>query len=102
MKARANRYSISLAPTGRARCRECKGPVQRGAVRVVTHATVRPGRGTCFVRHAACVRAAFAKAVLTACKGDVECVSKVGGVSVEDVSRVRESIARLGGHESTL
>lgn len=66
--------------------------VQRGEVRVVTHATIRPGRGTCFVRHAACVSAAFAKAVMLACAGDVERVLKVGRVDDGDAARVRESI----------
>ena len=96
MKARPNRYSVSLAPTGRARCRGCKGLVERGEVRVVTHATIKPGRGTCFVRHAACVSVVFARAVMAACEGDVDRVCKVGDVRESDVARVRESIARLG------
>ena len=40
MKAQANRYSLSVAPTGRARCRACKGLVARGEVRLVTLAVV--------------------------------------------------------------
>ena len=62
MRAQANRYSISLAPTGRARCRACKRLVARGAVRLVTLAVVseRPRRVTTFVRHGTCVNAAFA------------------------------------------
>ena len=91
MKARPNRYSISLAPTGRARCRACKGLVARGEVRIVTHATVKPGRGTCFVRHATCVDAAFAAAVL-AVHGDGGRVAVARDVSAEAVEAVRAAL----------
>ena len=59
MKARPPSYSISVALTGRARCRVCKGRVGR------------PGRTTRFVRHVTCIDAAFAAAML-AMHGTVE------------------------------
>jgi len=65
-KARAGRYSISLAPTGRARCRVGTGLVGRGQV---------PGgdarNGTAWAwdvlrKDAECMKARFAAAVLAA------------------------------------
>ena len=94
MRAQANRYSISLAPTGRARCRACKGLVAQGAVRLVTLAVVseRPRRVTTFVRHGTCVNAAFAAHVLKANDGDAEKVSVVGSVSADAVESVRAAL----------
>jgi hypothetical protein len=65
-KARPHRYSVSPAPTNRARCQRCKQLVKRGAMRLVIHAFVRPNRGTQFVRHlnAACVGPALAEDVM--------------------------------------
>jgi hypothetical protein len=96
MKAQPNRYSISVAPTGRARCRACKGLVARGGLRIVTLAVVceRPRRVTKFVRHADCVDAAFARLVLRA-HGKVENVLAVGAVDVETVCGVREKLQAL-------
>ena len=83
MKAQPNRYSISVAPTGRARCRACKGLVACGAVRLVTLAVVseRPRRVTKFVRHGTCVSKELAKLVLQAHGGDVDKVPVVGEVA---------------------
>eukprot|EP00966_Prymnesium_polylepis_P244244 5648468-Prymnesium_polylepis.1 len=53
-KTRPNTYSLGLAPTSRAKCRACKRVIGKGEARVVTHAPVCPGRGTCFVRHLDC------------------------------------------------
>ena len=96
MKAQPNRYSISAAPTGRARCRVCKGLVARGGVRIVTLAVVcdRPRRVTKFVRHADCVDAAFARLVLRA-HGKAENVLAVGAVDVKTVCGVRENLQAL-------
>ena len=96
MRAQANRYSISLAPTGRARCRKCKGLVARGAARIVTLAVVceRPRRVTNFVRHASCVDAAFAALVLEANGGDEDKVPVVGVLSNEEVESVRAVLCR--------
>lgn len=91
MKARPPTYSISLAPTGRARCRVCKGRVERGEVRVVTHAPVRPNRTTRFVRHVTCVDAAFAAAML-AIHGTVERIPVAADVGAR-VADARSAIA---------
>ena len=96
MKAQPNRYSISVAPTGRARCRACKGFVARGGLRIVTLAVVceRPRRVTKFVRHAECADAAFARMVLRA-HGKVEDVPLVGAVDIEVVDKVRKNLRGL-------
>ena len=98
MKAQPNRYSISVAPhvapTGRARCRACKGLVACGAVRLVTLAVVseRPRRVTKFVRHGTCVSKELAKLVLQAHGGDVDKVPVVGEVGGEELERVRAAL----------
>ena len=94
MKAQPNRYSISVAPTGRARCRACKGLVARGGLRIVTLAVVceRPRRVTKFVRHAECADAAFARMVLRAHGKDVPLV---GAVDIEVVDKVRKNLGGL-------
>ena len=95
MKAHANRYSISAAPTSRARCRACKGVVAKGATRIVTLAVVceRPRRVTTFVRHAECADVAFAAHVRRAHGHDVPVV---GGVDSEVADMVRANLWRLG------
>ena len=96
MKAQPNRYSISVAPTGRARCRACKGLVARGGVRIVTLAVVceRPRRVTKFVRHVECADAAFVRMVLRV-HGKVEDVPLVGAVDTEIVDEVRKNLRGL-------
>ena len=47
---RPSTYRISLAPTGRARCRKCKKAIQKGAVRLEICVFVRPGRYTLLLR----------------------------------------------------
>ena len=98
MKAQPNRYSISVAPTGRARCRACKGLVACGAVRLVTLAVVseRPRRVTKFVRHGTCVSAAQAALVLEAHGGEADQVPVVGNVPEDDVNRVRAVLREMG------
>ena len=91
MKARPPTHSISLAPTRRARCRKCKGRVERGEARVVTHAPVRPNRTTHFVRHVMCVDAAFAAAML-AIHGTVERIPVASDVGTR-AAEVRAAIA---------
>ena len=65
-KTKPNTYSLGLAPSSRAKCRGCKGMVQKGDVRVVTHAFVRPNRATYFVRHVRCATAACVAGMLKA------------------------------------
>ena len=50
-KAQPSRFVVSVAPTDRARCRRCRQPIQRGALRVVESAFVRPGRRTMLCMH---------------------------------------------------
>ena len=97
MKARPNRYSLSVAPTGRARCRVCKQVVGRGEMRLVTLAVVceRPKRLTKFVRHLSCVDSALAKSVLGASGGNVESVPVVGSVDSDRLERVKGELRRL-------
>ena len=61
---RPSTYRISLAPTGRARCRKCKQAIRKGGVRLEIGAFVRPGRYTLLVRCASCIDSAISKAIL--------------------------------------
>ena len=63
-RQRPSTYTISAAPTGRARCRRCRRRIEKGATRVEIRAFVRPGRRTLLLRCADCVDARFAAAVL--------------------------------------
>ena len=58
-KTRPSTYSIGHAPTSRATCRLCKRGVDKGEVRILTHAFVRPGRSHDFVCHMACATSAL-------------------------------------------
>ena len=64
-KTQPSTYSIGLAPTNRARCRLCKQRVDKGDVRIVTCAFVRPGRRHDFVSHARCATPALVRAILS-------------------------------------
>ena len=44
-KTKPHRYTIGPAPTSRARCRRCRRPIERGALRLAIHAFVRPKTG---------------------------------------------------------
>ena len=67
-KTQPHRYTIGLAPTSRARCRGCRRGIDKGALRLVIHAFVRPNRGTVFMRHLTpeCVGPALAADVVRA------------------------------------
>ena len=72
--------------------------MERGELRVVAHAPVRPGRTTCFVRHVTCVDAAFAAAML-AIHGTVERIpaaAGVGGARAADARTVIAARATVG------
>ena len=88
-------HTIDIAPTGRARCRKCKGIVGKGSVRIASTVFVRPGRSTVLVRHAECVDPAFARGVL-AVYGRAERVLAGEGVGDADADRVRELIDARG------
>ena len=67
-KTQPHRYTISLAPTSRARCRGCRQSIDKGTLRLAIHAFVRPNRGTTFTRHLTpeCVGTALAADVMRA------------------------------------
>lgn len=93
-KTRPSRFELSVAPTSRARCRGCKRMVQKGETRLVTHAFVRPGRGTCFVRHVRCVTVALLREVLAA-HGSVEHVPVGAGMDTALADEAREELRTL-------
>ena len=86
--ARPTVYKLSVAPTGRARCRVCKGLVGKCELRLEACAFVMPGRRTMFVTHAACVTTAQARDILSV-YGCVERVPSGGGASPERVEEAR-------------
>ena len=93
-KTKPNAYSLDLAPSARARCRGCKQVIGKGEVRVVTHAFVRPNRGTYFVRHAECATSVFMTAVLKA-HGSVECVPVSEDIDGNTVVSTRALLNKL-------
>lgn len=93
-KARPSRFVLSVAPTSRARCRGCKRAVVKGEMRLVTHAFVKPGRGTCFVRHLRCVSAALMREVL-AVHGSIERVPVGVGMDGARADEAREELRHL-------
>ena len=66
-KERRSTYRISVAPTGRGRCRRCRKPIPKGATRLEVNAFVRPGRYTLLLRctETGCVNAHLAVAILS-------------------------------------
>jgi hypothetical protein len=87
-------FSLDVAPTSRARCRGCKRMIEKGELRLVTHAFVRPGRGTRFVRHAQCVTEALAREVVSVHRS-VECVPVCRGVDALCLQEARTRIERM-------
>ena len=90
-KARKSLYTISIAPTGRARCRRCKRLVGKGELRIKIMAFVRPSRATTLVRCRACLDAAFARAVLSS-HGTVARVPVEASVAAADAAAVRAEL----------
>ena len=84
-------YKLSLAPTGRARCRVCKQLVGKGELRLETCAFVMPGRRTVFATHATCVTVAQARDVMSIYR----CVDRVPIGAGADTMRVKEAQSRL-------
>ena len=93
-KTKPNTYSLDMAPSSRARCRGCKQVIGKGEVRVVTHAFVRPNRGTYFVRHVDCATSVFMAAVLKA-HGSIECVPVCGDLDGDQVVSARALLQKL-------
>ena len=99
MKARDNKFSISRAPSSRARCRVCKGLIDKGDLRIMTLASVSswpmPRRSVSLARHAHCITKSFANAVLKV-HGIVENVPVLGDVSRAEVARVKDAFTLTG------
>ena len=93
-KTQPSVYKLSVAPTGRAKCRVCKQSVGKGELRLETCAFVMPGRRTVFVTHAACVTAAQARDVVHV-YGSVGRVPVGVGLDMERVSEAQSRIASL-------
>ena len=93
LKQQPSTYKISVAPTGRARCRgRCRQLIPKGAVRLETCAFVRPGRATVFVRCVKCVDQATAVAILRVYRS-AERVPVDAAVSWSDALRVRSQLS---------
>ena len=93
-KTRPNTYSLGLAPSSRAKCRACKKVVEKGEARIVTHAFVRPGRGTYFVRHARCLTARFVASILSV-HGSIERVPVDASMDAETATATRALLEQL-------
>ena len=92
-KTRPSTFRLSLAPTGRAKCRGCKRVVSVGEMRLETLAFVRPDRFTTFIRHLECVNTALANTVV-ATHGTVEHVPvDTTRADTECVCRMRACLA---------
>jgi hypothetical protein len=65
--------------------------VQKGEVRVVTHAFVRLNRATYFVRHVRCVTAACVASMLKA-HGSVDSVSVDSSMDAETLASIRAQL----------
>ena len=65
-RAAGNRLVRFVFQRHRARCRGCKGVIERGELRLVTRAFVRPGRSRNFARHVGCVSVELLRAVIAA------------------------------------
>ena len=93
-KQRPSTYCISKAPTNRARCRACKGLVEKGQLRITITAFVRPGRSTQLVRCAKCIDERFA-AVVLAVYGTAARVPVDVDVDAADAVVVRQDLERV-------
>lgn len=93
-KTRPNTYSLGLAPSSRAKCRACKRAVGKGEVRVVTHAFIRPGRCTYFVRHASCATVAFVASMLRS-HSSIERVPVDSSMDAETATAARALLGEL-------
>ena len=93
-KTRPSTYSIGHAPTSRARCRLCKQGVNKGEIRIVTHAFVRPGRSHDFVCHASCATPALVRAMVSI-HGSVQRVPVASGIETEAYEGVCVRLERV-------
>ena len=92
-KAQPSTQRLSVAPTGRAKCRVCKGLVAKGELRLETCAFVMPGRRTVLVTHALCVTAAQVRDMLSVYRS----VERLPVEAGADAERVNEARSRMMG-----
>ena len=98
-KTRPSSYLVDMAPTGRAHCRKCKRRVEKGEVRIVIRAFVRPSRTTSLVRCERCIDWPLVRVILSV-YGHTARVPVDSRVSVEDASRLRARLRSEGdGHK---
>ena len=66
-KQKQSTYRLSVAPSGRARCRRCRTVIAKGETRLEVSAFVRPGRYSLLLRCTApaCIDAPLAAAILS-------------------------------------
>jgi len=86
-RTRPSTWRLTVAPTGRAKCRVCKHLVTKGALRLEERAFVKVGRWTTFVYHTKCAKPVHAHAIARM-YGSVERLpvgEGVGGVGAEAV-----------------
>ena len=69
-KQNKSTYRISVAPSGRARCRRCRAVIAKGETRLEVCAFVKPGRYTLLLRCTApsCIDARLSAAILSVYK----------------------------------
>ena len=69
-KQKQSTYRLSVAPSGRARCRRCRAVIAKGETRLEVSAFVRPGRYSLLLRCTApaCIDAPLAAAILSVYK----------------------------------
>ena len=69
-KQNKSTYRISVAPSGRARCRRCREVIAKGETRLEICAFVRPGRYALLLRCTApaCIDASLSEAILSVYK----------------------------------
>ena len=95
-KTRPSTNQVDLAPTGRAHCRKCKRRVEKGEVRIVVRAFVRPSRATSLVRCSHCIDSSLARVILRV-YGQTDRVPMDFRVSMEDAVRIRARLRSEGG-----
>ena len=69
-KQKQSTYRLSVAPSGRARCRRCRAVIGKGETRLEVSAFVKPGRYTLLLRCTApsCIDAPLSAAILSVYK----------------------------------
>ena len=105
MKARESKFSISRAPSSRARCRACKGVIEKGDLRIMTLVAVSswpmPRRSVSLARHARCVTPVCGSSVESS-RGGEEGTGTGPGTGGRGVDRRGAGVCERGSGESGL